>query len=197
MTCVSRIKKISVGPKTARNLPFWAETKSHADGIATFWVAKDGRNVLSTVFWKSSTLGRFACLRFPLNRTLYVLSRREKKRENDAFSQVCGSFQRGRNRQLLQTEDYPAPLLLCFDYVPLWVSSRVLCRRTRLRRPRVLPGRPTQLSTPSDGRIILPNTKKNRPSPCTLGRFPSAACHIALCFAGNSLSYLKTSAYMN
>ena len=71
MECVSPI--ILESP-LGKNPLFWSETSRGEHGIAIRWAAKVTRNVLSVVFLKSSTLSRFAFLRFSLSRRVCVLS---------------------------------------------------------------------------------------------------------------------------
>ena len=82
---LSHRKRLSDCLGTARSLRFWADIKSHADGIANSWAAKHGLAVLSIVFLERSSLGRLVHLVFAGSHVIAKVFVKQKVDANDRF----------------------------------------------------------------------------------------------------------------
>ena len=84
-----------------KNSLFGSKTSRVEHGIAIRRAGKVTRNILSMVFLKSSTLGRFTCLRFSLSRrvcVLFLLAKTSAKMPRfDSFLHVYSWFEMAKS----------------------------------------------------------------------------------------------------
>ena len=137
--CLSHLSASPTRPFLCKNPLFWSQTRRREGSIAYSLGGRSPLHVLSVVFLKSRTLGRFLCLRFSPNRRVCVLFLSRKKQSKNAdfsLSVLLWEFAAQLlNGEALQTKAHGASLLLCFDYVLGGVYSKVLAGGLGSRGP--------------------------------------------------------------
>ena len=189
-TCLSYLSGSS-WPFLSKNPLFWCKRRRREGGIAYSMGGPSRLVVLSTVFLKSNTLGRFACLRSSPNRRVCVLSLSPKTDQKCGFFTASWQFSAGLEWRSHpdQSLSYTAPavLRLC--------SSKSLIRGAL---PKVsaqkTPGAPRPTLDAADCCGLEASFVDQERNSVSRARYVLAAppLHHALCFINVSSSNPKT-----